>query len=467
MAVRSAEKRLVLMTSRLDEASDRERIPSQFFLRAAAAVRGSILNLKELVPEIVPGLRLVNLDDPGPGKDQPAVDKGEIRLGMISANPGRARTALAAIADVDPLLISGPLAYDHSRWMHRLTGFDGCILDPPLRSYIDSKLLSSGSQISASRMEEYAKCPYMFYLRRVQELEKWDEYEQIEGLDPLERGKMVHGILENFTKEFSLSKFAVTPAAVLRDALTACAIRELESGRPALMPDLLWEIERERLLAMLQNWLVFERERNENRWQPAHMERSFGAFPGAAALPALRIAAGDRVFEFRGRIDRIDISSGGHSIRIIDYKTGVLPKSMRPGKRTLLMGGEKIQLAVYCGAASAMADLGEIQSMEAEYLHLQPSDGEIVPCSYEDSDLRKALLRLPGMLEIIDQGISSGIFFARTCGSVRPEGHCRFCDFLTICGKDRQQRERIKSADPAVRRFARLQEIDEISEGEE
>ena len=68
MAARSAEKRLVLMTSRLDESSDRERIPSQFFLRAAAAIRKSVVTIRDLTEGNIPGFRSVSLDNPAPDR---------------------------------------------------------------------------------------------------------------------------------------------------------------------------------------------------------------------------------------------------------------------------------------------------------------------------------------------------------------------------------------------------------------
>ena len=86
MAARSAEKRLVLMTSRLDESSDRERIPSQFFLRAAAAIRKSVVTVRDLAEGNVPGFRSVSLDNPAPIGEEAAVDEGEIRLRLIAAD---------------------------------------------------------------------------------------------------------------------------------------------------------------------------------------------------------------------------------------------------------------------------------------------------------------------------------------------------------------------------------------------
>ena len=48
---------------------------------------------------------------------------------------------------------------------------------------------------------------------------------------------------------------------------------------------------------------------------------------------------------------------------------------------------------------------------------------------------------------------------ARTGGMLRPAGHCDYCEYLTICGKDRVQREERKAGDPRVRHFMRITEF--------
>lgn len=120
MAARSAERRLVLMTSRLDEGSDRERIPSEFFLRAAAAARGKPVGLRDLAEGIIPGFRSVSLENPAPPANQVAVDKGEIRLRLVTGSSLSARAALSVLAREEPQLLNGPLSYDESRWLPRL-----------------------------------------------------------------------------------------------------------------------------------------------------------------------------------------------------------------------------------------------------------------------------------------------------------------------------------------------------------
>ncbi len=122
------------------------------------------------------------------------------------------------------------------------------------------------------------------------------------------------------------------------------------------------------------------------------------------------------------------------------------------------MSGERIQTVVYRGALSVLDEFKNVETVEGEYLHLQPRDGKVVPCPFTDDELQKALQELPGILEIVGDGIKNGAFFIRTSGMVRPYGHCDYCDYLQICGKDRIQREERKSNDPAVQKFLQILE---------
>jgi hypothetical protein len=188
------------------------------------------------------------------------------------------------------------------------------------------------------------------------------------------------------------------------------------------------------------------------------LEQAFGEIKPGERHPAFRVQAGRHGFDFRGRIDRIDVSRDGKRARVIDYKTGSLPDSMRAKGRTPLMSGERIQVVVYRGALSVLTEFQGVEAVEGEYLHLQPKDGQVVRCRFTDEELREASRTLPAMLEIVGDGIESGAFFARTNGTVRPSGHCDYCEYLPVCGKDREQREERKANDPAVRKFSRILE---------
>ena len=459
MALRSAGKRLVLMSSRLDESSDRERLPSEFFLRATAAVRGSTVSLRELTEENVPGFRSVSLENPAPAGGLAAVDASEIRLRLITENRQMARSALEVLVQEDPDLLSRPMAFDRARWQPALTAYDGIIARAELVDWIVRTLGPGAGQVSASRIEEYARCPYLFYLKRALVLEAWVEAEPGLALDPLVRGKTIHRILEGFLRAAAGSLTTASDQDLWHE-LKEEAQRELAAVRPAGMPDLLWEIERDDLLQVLREWLAFERQRADEDLLPGHFECAFGRMAAGEDLPAYELQAGRHRFAFRGRIDRVDVSGAGRSARVIDYKTGRLPDSMRKKDAPLLMGGERIQLAVYHGALATLPDLDAIPEVHGEYLHLQPRDGQVVPRSFGSQDLRAAVERLPALLEIIGSLMESGVFFARTAGSVYPDGHCSYCDFITICGKDRERREQTKSGDRRVQRFGMMRQID-------
>ena len=458
MAARSASKRLVLMTSRLDESSDRERIPSQFFLRAAAAIRGGIISMRELSLGNIPGFRSVSLDNPAPPKDEIAVDESEIRLRMVSSDHQTAQKVLEALAQLEPHRLRRSMAYDHARWNRKLTEYDGRLADNALIQWVAQKMGSAAGEVSASRLEEYAKCPYYFFLKRVVDLEPWEEPERTDAMDPLDRGLAVHSILEGFLKDFRGDKFQAESEEMLWNALEKIASEKLEKARPAGIPDLLWEIEREGLLRMLRQWLAFEKRRPGEPLPVTELERPFGEFGPQERYPAFRLKAGKHTFEFRGRIDRVDLSPDGKRARVVDYKTGTLPDSMAKASRPLLMSGEKIQIAVYRGALSVMQGFENIERVEGEYLHLQPKDARTVPCLFTAEQLGTACETLPGILSIVGDGIESGVFFARTRGTVRPSGHCEYCDFLTVCGKDRVQREERKANDEAVLKFLQILE---------
>ncbi|MBN1568883.1 MAG: exodeoxyribonuclease V subunit gamma [Acidobacteria bacterium] len=458
MAARSAEKRLVLITSRLEESSDRERIPSQFFLRAAAAIRGTVVSIRDLNQGNIAGFRSISLDNPAPLKNEIAVDEGEIRLRLITSDRNAAQQALKALEHLDPIRFAGPIAYQQARWIQRLTPYDGFLTDSKLKEWASRTMGAAAGQVSASRLEEYAKCPYYFFLKRGMELELWEEAEPFEAIDPLERGTIVHSILETFLKDYCGEKFLAASEEKLRQDLNLLARDILEKSRPAGLPALLWEIECDSLLKIFNQWLAFEKNRATQGLLPARLEQPFGEFPGVETFPPFRLRAGKYTFDFRGRIDRIDVSRDGKTARVVDYKTGSLPDSMSRKSRTPLMSGERIQVAVYRGALSVLEDFREVETVAGEYLHLQPKDGRIVPCSFTDEELQQALERLSGILEITADGIDRGAFFIRTSGILRPSGHCDFCDYLTICGKDRLQREERKIADPAVQNFLRIVE---------
>ena len=451
MAARSAEKRLILVTSRLDESADREKFPSLFFLRAASAASGGRITPGCLDAENIPGFRSVSLDAAAPEEGIAAADEGEIRLRWIASGGLPAARALEELALMEPRRLRLPLEYERSRRKNRLTKYDGLISDTGLVQWMRRKL---EGRMSASRFEEYAGCPYSFFLKRVMELRIFEDERGItESMDPLERGTAVHAALESFLKNHANESFASASEERLRIALDEEARRELEKKRPVGMPGLLWEIERDGLLVLLRNWLKFEIARSDGDMRIARLEQAFGNFSG---FPPFRPAVEKSNFEICGRIDRVDVSADGKRARLVDYKTGKMPDTMKRESRPLLMGGEKIQLAVYRGALTALDEFAAVESVEAEYLYLQPRDGEVRQSALTPERMEAAFNDLPRVLQVLDSCMKNGLFFARTHSLAYPTGNCEYCDFLPACGKDRSRREKQKITDPVIQEFLGL-----------
>ena len=451
MAARSAEKRLILVTSRLDESADREKFPSLFFLRAASAACGGRVAPSGLDAKNIPGFRSVSLDAAAPDEGIPAADEGEIRLRWIASGGFQAERALEELALSEPRRLRLPLEYERSRRKNRLTKFDGLISDPGLVQWTRRKF---EGQMSASRFEDYARCPYSFFLKRILELRIFEDERGItESMDPLERGTAVHAALESFLKNHAREGFASVPEERLRIALEEETRRELEKQRPVGMPGLLWEIERDGLLSLLRNWLKFEIARSDDDMRIARLEQPFGNF---SEFPPFRPEVEKSYFEFCGRIDRVDISADGKRARLVDYKTGKRPGTMKSESLSRLMGGEKIQLAVYRGALAALDEFAAVESVEAEYLYLQPKDGQVRQSALAPDQMKAAFNDLPRVLRVVDSCMKNGLFFARARSLVYPDGNCEYCDFLPVCGKDRAWREKQKAADPVIQDFLNL-----------
>jgi len=156
---------------------------------------------------------------------------------------------------------------------------------------------------SASGLEELARCPYRYFLRRVVHLDPPEEPEEALALSPAELGEIAHDILRRLGRDAAAGKgWGDVPAAV-RSEVDRFA-RENPIGLPGLFRIRCRGVERD--VARLAAW---ERKREVAfpGWRVDRVEEAF-SLPAASHLPALR-----------GRVDRIDRGPSGEA-RVIDYK---------------------------------------------------------------------------------------------------------------------------------------------------
>lgn len=156
---------------------------------------------------------------------------------------------------------------------------------------------------SASALEELARCPYRYFLRRVARLDPPEEPEEALALSPAELGEIAHDVLRRLGREAAAGKGWGDVSAAARSSVDRFA-RENPTGLPGLFRIRWRGVERD--VARLVEW-ERRREAETPGWRVDRVEEAF-SLPAAPPLPAIR-----------GRVDRIDRGPAGEA-RVIDYK---------------------------------------------------------------------------------------------------------------------------------------------------
>ena len=191
---------------------------------------------------------------------------------------------------------------------------------------------------SVSRLEKYAFCPLRFFLENILEIEDLPEIE--EEISPLERGLLVHKILDRFYKTLLELKETARP---LKHRQLLLQIAEQAFAKLPYR-GLLWELERsvfygtQERPGLLDVFLKYDqRQIDESGFVPTFFEKAFGA------QEPLYLEQGSEALGLMGRIDRVDMNEKGQAM-IFDYKTGLAASKTRPGE---LMQGLHFQLPLY------------------------------------------------------------------------------------------------------------------------
>lgn len=321
-----------------------------------------------------------------------------------------------------------------SKFYRELTEWDGLVGGD------FERLRGIGSEkrmLSPSQLETWATCPYRYFLGRVLGISGAVAEEEDE-ISPLERGSLVHKILERFVVEGGDSGERLLELAV---AEFADAERRGITGYW-----LLWEMEKERIRERLENFYELEYAPGTG-WLDGGAESSAEvSFEGSVHVPGL----GD--VWLRGKIDRVDVMADGGA-RVRDFKTG-RPDSYRgSGQNTQTVGnGRALQMPVYWEAARRLYPDADVEAtycfpLADRYTH------DVQPYSGTDEQ-REAFHRA---LRGIVGSARAGAFPAtpETGDSLRYTS-CNFCDFNRLCPARRRQIWERKAGDARARAFNEL-----------
>jgi ATP-dependent helicase/nuclease subunit B len=209
------------------------------------------------------------------------------------------------------------------------------------------RLYGSTLRTSVSRLEEFASCPFRFFVRSGLRADERKIFE----LDARERGSFQHDVLKTFHEQLMAEgqRWRDLEPAKARERIGKIAAAQTEHFRDGLFRDSAETVFAARALAeSLQDFVVvivtWLREQNE--FDPAAAELAFDNKPDVT-VPAWEIdLGGGHKLALHGRIDRVDLwrdpASGDALALVLDYKS-----SSKKLDKVLVENGVQLQLLAY------------------------------------------------------------------------------------------------------------------------
>ena len=444
----SARRFLTISWARRTNTTGAPRLPSSYLLRSIPGHADELARIEELFESGEVHKLATRLAGAGPSVEEitagnwdrvtEALDESDLRLAILESTPRTARDLISQLWD-------GYERWSVARRARSASTFgewDGII---PIEAIGDQPL---EKRMSPTALETYATCPYRYFMRQLLHVRAIPEPGEALQMSPLDRGSMVHRILENWVREGIASED--WPAFVENsDRLLEMAEESFESwghgglsGLPAT-----WAIVRAEVRADLKELVRREQAKAREGIVPVTVEDEFGF----ARDVELELRDGTRL-KIYGRIDRVDRDAEGR-LMAIDYKTGRAFKKAESYKN-----GSALQLPLYIHGVADKYGVPR-DDVAAEYWYATHKGG------FEQSGLRGVDVfnddLLWSTLDTIVQGIRGGVFppYAGRGQGQRERPNCTFCDYFDVCTTDVHRRFEHKLAGDidTVRDFLMLQ----------
>jgi len=453
-ALGSAQKR-ILVWPRSQPGATRQVGPARWLTEAAEIIHG-----KALPPDLLKANGLLEIVPPAARQsaETEPVDRYEYELRSLAAWSASGRSAEQHFLFTEPgETLSTGRELERSRFQaRRLTRWDGSI-GPNVGPDVTWSPKSLSVIASSTRLEAWASCPFKYFLTYEVGVEPTETPEAAETLSALDRGSIIHEILDKFIGD-KLDQ-PISNAEDDGEHLRRVISEHLDTfekngltGRPVL-----WRLERERITRGLLDFLDVHRSRIQERGQrPVATELGFG---DGQKVPAVVVQLpGGRQIRFRGWIDRVD--ADGSNATVIDYKSGRGSYFSKIADDPV-DGGKHLQLPIYALAVKQWRPNAD--SIDAEFWFVMDDAGS----AKVGTSLEAAAPRFEQVVNEIVSGIEEGVFPAypgqgsipTSSGGYAP-ANCAYCPYDRICPGGRAWAWERKSADPAVARFVGLSSDD-------
>jgi ATP-dependent helicase/nuclease subunit B len=450
LAVGAARRRVIFSYPRVDLDQGRPRVPSFYALEILRAAEGRLPGFDEFARRASGG-QTPRMGWPAPPDPNDAIDEAEFDLAvlesLVGADPDATTGAAHYLLGANEHLARA-LRTRARRWLRRWTPADGLVDPKPAELAALARHQPGARSYSPTALQNFAACPYRFFLQAIHRLEPREESEAIEVIDPLTRGALFHEVqfevLSALKERHALPVTRETLSAalgVLNETLEQVTDRYREELAPAI--ERVWRDGIESIRRDLHEWLR-RAAQDPDRWRPEHFELAFGLSDRAQSDPAsaARAVSLDGGLTLRGSIDLVEQNPAGR-LRVTDHKTG----RVRAEKQFVIGGGKILQPVLYGLAAERV--LGK--PVESGRLYYCTAAG-----NYEERivALDEAAHAAAGELAAVIGGALSEGFLP----AAPDRDECRFCDYRRVCGPYEEIRTALK---PAARLSAlkRLREM--------
>jgi hypothetical protein len=430
LAAMAAASQTTLSFPRGDLRRQGDRAASRWLLEKAARLSGRDAVFTEDLARLEgPWLGMVPSYAAGLARLRFPATAQELRLATMLPDP-------APVFEADPILGAG-VELARGRRSQEFTRFDGNLAGLVLPDF-------TADTVSATRLETWAVCPHAFLMRYLLNVEVVAEPEPKLEMDALDKGSLIHEILERFIAEEIADGRSGPWTGPERDRLMAIAEEVFTSyrDRGATGRPMFWRRDRIRILADLARFA------DEDNRHPLATELTFDGV--GYPLPD------GRTVRFRGSIDRVD-DTGADRAMVTDYKTGGTRQYTGLSPENPHQGGTHLQLAVYGNAARQLLGRADV---EAWYWFVSDK-GKFDRIGYRFTlEVQHEVGVALG--EIVD-GIKSGIFPSRP--PANPNYiyvDCWYCSPDGLSTAEARRDWERKRSQPQLARYLQLAEPDEV-----
>jgi ATP-dependent helicase/nuclease subunit B len=430
LAVGAAERKICFSYPRLDLDQARPRVPSFYVLEALRAAEGVLPDFAALARRAETATN-ARLGWPAPADTAEAIDGGEYDLALLEGLAARSEESTGAaryLVTVNPHL-GRALRNRFQRWSRNWTPADGLLSQSEAVQAVMAAHQLGARSYSPTALQDYARCPYRFFLRAIHRLSPREVPAAIDQLDPLQRGSLFHdaqfelferlrergllpvrsGNLESAGEQ--LDAVLLDVAARYQDELAPAIPRVWEDGIASIRSD-------------MREWLRRASE-DDAGYVPWRFELSFGL----AGRPERRHEDAESVslavpldcgIQLRGSIDLVELHSSGLA-RATDHKTG-----RAEGKKDeVVRGAKSLQPLLYALAAEKLL-AGEAE-VNAGRLYFCTSNGSFTAREVVLNERTRDLaVQIAGEI---------GEALSHPSLPAAPEKDaCTHCDYRIVCG---------------------------------